>query len=263
VQGTRTPAQAQRTFARRVHVLHVSLFAGKVGNTIVAIVCVAALLIVLGGIILWFPRPIWRVNWRASWKRIVFDLHHQLGIISALVLIVITASGVLITSDALARWVGRLDAAPMPPPPRMSAPHAAGARPLSLDDEVRRARAALPGASVMFFDVPTGDDDVLSVGMRFPEDRTPGGRSRVWLDQYTGAVLRVASSRAAGPGTRINNLKRSLHTGDVWGKPSEAIWLLATIVMLTQIATGTMMWWNARRARSRRSTRDPQIAAAD
>jgi uncharacterized iron-regulated membrane protein len=87
--------------------------------------------------------------------------------------------------------------------------------------------------------------------MRFPEDRTPGGRSRVFVNRYTGDVLAAASTRTAPLGTRIDNLKRSLHTGDVFGKPSEAIWLLASLVMATQVLTGVLMWWNARRGRRR------------
>ena len=35
------------------------------------------------------------------------------------------------------------------------------------------------------------------------------------------------------------------------GKPTEAIWLLATLVMLSQIVTGVLMWWNARKGRGK------------
>jgi hypothetical protein len=52
-----------------------------------------------------------------------------------------------------------------------------------------------------------------AVSMRFHEDHTPGGRSRVFVDRYRGTVLLAVSTRTAEPGTGINNLKRSLHTG--------------------------------------------------
>ena len=87
------------------------------------------------------------------------------------------------------------------------------------------------------------------VAMRFPEDHTPGGRSRVFVDRYSGTVLGKVSTRDARLGTRLDNLKRSMHTGDLLGKPTEVIWLLAALVMASQVVTGFLMWWNARRTR--------------
>lgn len=37
------------------------------------------------------------------------------------------------------------------------------------------------------------------------------------------------------------------------GKPTEAIWLLASLVMMSQIITGVLMWWNARKGRARKT----------
>ena len=79
--------------------------------------------------------------------------------------------------------------------------------------------------------------------MRYPEDHTPAGRSRVYIDRNNYTVLATNSTRDAQIGTRLDNLKRSLHTGDVFGKVSSAIWFLATLVMVSQIITGVLMWW--------------------
>ena len=91
----------------------------------------------------------------------------------------------------------------------------------------------------------------VSVAMRFPEDRTPGGRSRVLVNRFNGELLGTVSTRDAALGTRLDNLKRSLHTGDVLGMPTEALWFAAMLVMLSQIVTGALMWWNARKGRRR------------
>ena len=73
----------------------------------------------------------------------------------------------------------------------------------------------------------------------------------MFIDRYTGRTIAAVSTRDAGLGTRIDNLKRSMHTGDVFGKPSEALWLVAALLMVSQVVTGALMWWNARRARHR------------
>ena len=248
INGTRTPLEGQNTIARRLHVFHVELLAGKAGRAIVGAATVIALFLVLTGIILWWPDKLVRISTAASWKRINFDLHHALGISAAIVLVVITGSGLVIHYDALTKVVRSLDTTPAAPTPQQPAAPA-GSAPRSFDALAIAARGALPGADIMFVSLG-GAKNPATVAMRFPEDHTPGGRSRVFLDRYTGTVLGKLSTRDAQLGTRLDNLKRSLHTGDVLGKPTEALWLLAALVMVSQVLTGFLMWWNGRRARA-------------
>lgn len=253
ITGTRTPAESQVTLARRLHVFHVEFFAGKIGRGLVGILSGIALFLVVTGMILWWPDKLIRINTTASWKRITFDVHHAFGIFASVVLIVITASGLVVHYDGLASVIKSLDKTPTPPPPvqQLASPLANGptAR-QSFDAVADAAHKALPGADIMFISLGGGKAPA-TIAMRFPEDHTPGGRSRVFVDRNNGRVLAVNSTRAAEIGTRIDNLKRSLHTGDVFGRVSSLIWLLATLAMMSQIVTGILMWWNARRGRKR------------
>jgi uncharacterized iron-regulated membrane protein len=249
ITGTRTAQESQTTLSRRLHVFHVELFAGRIGRAIVGIATILALLLLLTGIVLWWPDKLIRISTTASWKRINFDLHHALGIVAALILIVITASGLVIHFDVLTNAVRSLDSTPPAPPPQQPGGNAAGLT-QSFDALAAAARAALPGASIMVISNGGAKSPAIAA-MRFPEDHTPAGRSRVFIDRYTGGVLGKVSTREAQLGTRIDNVKRSLHTGDVLGRPTEAVWLLAALVMVSQVLTGVVMWWNSRRARKR------------
>jgi uncharacterized iron-regulated membrane protein len=253
ILGTRTAAERDAGLARRLHLLHVRLLGGPVSAEVVGIVTVVSFLLTLTGLVLWWRDRQWRVRWSASWKRVNFDLHHALGVGASLVLVVVTASGLIIHYDGLARMVGRLDETPAAPPPRQPAA-GSGSATISLDSAAAIARATLPGAALISLSVPPTPGAPITAGLRFPEDRTPGGRSRVAIDRYRGTVLRVDNTRRAQLGTRVNNLKRSLHTGDVLGKPTEAVWLVAVLVLASQVVTGVLMWWNGRRARRSAST---------
>lgn len=249
ILGTRTVADWNRTFPRRMHVLHVSLMAGKVGGEIVAAVTAACFLLVLSGAILWWPDKILRVRWSASWKRVAFDLHHLSGIVAAVVILLISASGMAMHYETIGNLIARMDR--IPPEERPDQPPAPPGTPvLSLDSAANTARSTLPGAAVMFVQAPLRGDSPDVVAMRFPEDHTPGGRSRVFIDRYSGEVLLVESTRQAQLGTKLGNVMRSVHTGDVMGKPTEGIWLLAALALAGQAVTGVLMWWNARNARS-------------
>ena len=250
INGTRTQAESQATLARRLHVFHVELSGGKVGREVVGVSTIVGFFLVITGIILWWPDKLIRVRSAASWKRINFDLHHALGVLASSILLVITASGLVIHYEVLTRAIKSLDATPAAPPPAQPAASSGilGAPRLSFDAVVSTARAALPGAEPVSMSTGSAKNSAV-VAMRFPTDRTPGGRSRVYIDRNTGQLLAVMSTRDARLGTRIDNLKRSLHTGDVLGKPSAFVWLLATLVMAAQFVTGVLMWWNARRSR--------------
>ncbi len=249
INGARTPQQSQATLARRLHVFHVELFAGRVGRTVVGAATAVALFLLLTGIVLWWPDKLMRIHTGASWKRINFDLHHALGIVAALFLVIITASGLVIHYQALANAVKSLDRSTVAPLPKQS-PEPADAPPLSFDAAAVAARAALPGAVITAISLG-GPTNPATVAMRFSEDRTPGGRSRVYVDHYTGRVLAAVSTRDAHLGTRLDNLKRSLHTGDVLGRPTEAVWFVAALILAEQIISGVLMWWNGRRGRRR------------
>jgi uncharacterized iron-regulated membrane protein len=249
VQARRSGTEWNATLPRRIHALHVSLMSGRAGGKIVGAITAIALFLVLSGVILWWRDKLWRVRWSASWKRVIFDLHHSLGVIAALVMLIIAASGVIMHYESLSKWIFSLDASPPPAAPTQPA-GVAGAVSISSDSAYQVAMRTLPGARATFLVLPLKPDQPFVVAMRFPEDHTPGGRSRVFVDRFTGSALLATSTRQAQIGSRIGNALRSIHTGDLFGKPTEAIWLAAAIILASQALTGAMMWWNGRRGRA-------------
>jgi uncharacterized iron-regulated membrane protein len=236
----------EKSFARWVHLLHTRLAADKLGEAVVGWLDVALLGLALTGLILWWPRKIVSVGAASSWKRTNFDLHNALGFYASLVTLVITLSGVMIgfenVTDPLVR---RLGAAPDAPAPQ-SAP-VGGAVRISIDQAVAIAEQALPGAFASNVGLPGGPKAPFRIFKKFPEDRTPAGRSRVYVDQFSGRVLLVENTRTAPLGTRIINLKRSLHTGDIFGAPTQALYFLVSLAVAAQAITGALIWWNSRR----------------
>jgi uncharacterized iron-regulated membrane protein len=232
--------------ARWVHLLHTRFLAGKPGEMIVGAFTVVTLLMAVTGVILWWPRQIWTVKASArSWRRLNFDLHNVLGWYSAVLLFFMTLSGVMIAyEDQLDPLVLKLNgSAGAPKPAQVASTVIPGAAPLSLDEAYRAGQAALPGALISSINVPAPGKAVYRMIGKFPEDHTPAGRSRVAIDQYSGAVLDVVSTRTQPLGTKILNLKRSIHTGDVFGWPSQALAFLVSLSLAGQVVTGILIWW--------------------
>jgi uncharacterized iron-regulated membrane protein len=117
----------------------------------------------------------------------------------------------------------------------------------------------LPDAApfAVFVPAPKG---AYQVRLRYPQDRTPGGRTRVIVDQYTGKVLFAESSPTAPAGTRLVIANRALHTGDIFGLPSKAVMSLASLAAVFQFLSGLVMWW--KRTRTRRPVPVPSARSA-
>jgi len=184
------PGRAEAV-VRWMHQLHTSLLAGRTGSMIVALVALASLVLVLTGLVLWWRDKLWRINWSASWKRTVFDLHHALGLFAALVLLAICGTGVSMAySGTIAPLVLKLNRTPTTTGRPRQLPPDPGATPLPLDSLVHLARGIVPGAPLMLLQLP--EDQPAFVALRYPEDHTPGGRSRVYIDRYRGTVLQAS-----------------------------------------------------------------------
>lgn len=248
VEADRSGESLQRTL-QKIHRFHTSLLAGNRGKAVVGVVTLAALGLVLTGLILWWRDRQWRIQWSASWKRITFDLHHALGIVASSILLLLTATGAWIAyADTINPLLERLDRTP----PAAGAqpafvPPDSGATMISLDSMVALAHTVVPGAPVLLVVRPTDAPTVIA--LRYPEDHTPGGRSRVYLDGYRGTVLQYVNTRTSGWGSRLIQRQRPLHTGDTFGPVSQLVWALAALVLASQAVTGILMWWNGRRAR--------------
>ena len=242
------PARPDRLskFIRTVHVLHTQLQGGRIGNTIVVAITFAALFLVVSGIIIWWREKRWQINTSASWKRINFDLHHSLGVFSAIVLLFITSTGLWVHYGVVDEWMRKLNRSPSPSPPTQPAVDRETPE-ISLDSIAAVARTAVPGAAMMNIQLPPGPARPAMVQLKYPEDHTPAGRSRVFIDTHRGTALLTMSTRTAERGQHLIDIKRALHTGDIYGLPTQILWMLGALILATQGVTGIAMWWNAKR----------------
>ncbi|SPE34622.1 Propeptide, PepSY amd peptidase M4 [Candidatus Sulfopaludibacter sp. SbA6] len=236
-------------FLSRVHQLHLRLLwqnRADPGKKIVSWAGVVILFLLFSGLYLWWPYKRLRISRAASGFRFWFELHNSFGILSFVFLLVLSFTGVMIgfeqtTVPMFYRITGsqpsERPAQPSPPPP--------GATPISPDQAIEIARQAIPGATPFQIQVP-GPRGAYQIRSRFPEDLTPGGRSAVIVDQYTGKVLFAEGFLTAPAGARMVIQNRAIHTGDIFGIPSKTVMSLACLMMVAQAISGACMWWKRR-----------------
>jgi len=243
-------ASTANQFMNLVNGLHTHLLMEthrETGKLIVGVASIFLLFLSCSGLVLWWQRKLVVVNWSASPRRLNFDLHNVLGAFCSLFLFCFSLTGMALTWDEstskFVNWVTHSDR--LPSNPDIPQP-ATGAAPLEIDKILLAARAALPGAEIDSLSVHQGEP--VDVRMRFPEDRTPVGRSRVGLDPYTGGVLNVWSTRSAPIGFKINRMWiREIHSGDIFGWPTQILACVVSLALPILTITGTLIWWHRSR----------------
>lgn len=224
------------------------------------------LFIVVSGLFLWWPRNLTPNALRSvaffrrglSGKARDFNWHHVVGIWSFVPLVLIVASGVVISygwaSGLVYRSVGEQPPAPQGP----SAPPGAAARasgegrgaadrraPVSLDgiDALRpRAEAKVPDWRAITLTVPKSDTASLAFAIDAGTGGQPQRRATLTLAPG-GDELKWEPFSSGTAGRRLRAILRFTHTGEVLGLPGQTIALLVSAGAVLLAWTGLALTW--------------------
>lgn len=221
--------------------LHMHLLAGDTGRQVVGWSGAIMLVLLATGIAAWWPRGSWTkalaFKRRAVPIRRLRDLHKLSGLWSALLLLILVATGVLLALPDVKAWM----IAPTPVPAPRSA--TASGRQVSITRALSAALPALPDARLAFIDVPGAGDGVFRMRMQVPGDphrRFPG--SFVFVDQYSARVLAVHDVRTGRGGDLVSRWVRPLHDGSAGGLVGRIIAVIAGLVPAVLFVTGLLHW---------------------
>ncbi|AVF40841.1 peptidase [Pandoraea apista] len=103
--------------------------------------------------------------------------------------------------------------------------------------------------------VPSRPDGVYTVSY-FPAD--PRDERTLHIDQYSGKVLRDIDYNAYGPIAQAISYGTSLHMGKYFGTANQWLCALISMGLFAMAATGAVMWWMRRPARSLGAPTRPQ-----
>jgi len=246
ILGTMTGPDFWQNTQQNIHQLHLRLaFRDKhdTGGSIMSWTGVILLVTLPSGLILWWKQKRTAIRRNVPARLVWFDWHSLIGVVSFIFLMVFAFTGVMIgfANKTVPMFYKLTGSKPTEIPDiKIAAP--INAKPISPDSAVQLARAALPGVMPFYIQIP-GPTDPYDIRCRYPEDLTPGGRSRVIIDPYSGKVLFAEGSKTAPEGTRLLVMNRAIHTGDIFGIFSKCVMSLASLALGFQVISGLRMWW--------------------
>jgi uncharacterized iron-regulated membrane protein len=228
-----------------IYELHYALLAGDVGLKLVGIVGLFMCILTVTGVLLW---PGWRklitgfkVKWNAHPKRVNFDVHKLVGIVTGIFLFLTFFTGLCWNFYEIADpLIYAVTFSPTPVEP-VSNP-VVGRSPLSLTTQLETAQAILPNATLERVYFPQKPEESLRFRFKLPQEKGDYGNSNVYLDPYSGQVLRVDNALHLSLGDRVLNAFTPLHYGTFGGLPTRIIYVFVGFAPLILFITGFVMW---------------------
>jgi uncharacterized iron-regulated membrane protein len=228
------------------------------GKQLVGVVGFVLLGLALSGLYSWWPKQgrFWRsvsIRRGVSPLRFFVDVHNTAGFWALIVLLAISITGIGVVFPGVVRpVVGLLSKATPDPSPRIKTPLPKGTPQLPPDEIIRIAQETKPTLSITVLNPPTETSNAWRVRFR-PNDADPALRSRgaIWLDQWSGAVVRDRTSDAMSTGDRYMTEQLWIHNGSTFGLFGRLLVLAAGFAPLTLFISGGIMWFKKRSTKPR------------
>ncbi|MEG5175314.1 PepSY-associated TM helix domain-containing protein [Microcoleus sp. B3-D7] len=252
-----------RTVMSFIYNFHVSLLGGKFGETVVGICGLLLLLLSVTGIILW---PGWKklvaglaIRWRSVPQLINYDLHKVGGILSCVFLIAIASTGTAMIFHTQFKGV-IYSLAGTPKNPELTSNMVANLPPVTADIILQKADLALPGKTI-YITFPSKPQGTFVVRKKLVGEIHPNGSSNVYLDRYSGEVLRVENGFTAPVASQIINLLFPVHIGAFGGLTTRILYVFIGLTPTLLSITGLVLWRRRQWRLAQRREASRQITA--
>ena len=238
--------------------LHRRLMAGLPGRLLVEFASCWAILSVLSGLYLWWPRRkervygVWLPRVRANLRRLLRDWHTVPGMYLSLATLAILVSGLLFTQIWGIAYRAANAVTGGFPDFYLSPPTSATDRPLP-DRPPVDIDAAFAVASRTFdfegrsFSIEIPHPDTRDAYQIVSDTRDAfTAKGVAFVDQYSGELLLHAGDADLPARTRFTLLFYPIHVGSIFGLPTKILAVVCCLGLIALTITGYWLWWRRR-----------------
>ncbi|WP_159476581.1 PepSY domain-containing protein [Dyadobacter sp. 3J3] len=250
--------QEHDSFFEVVLRLHRYLCMEETGKFITGISCICFLVIMITGLILWWPnrknqKQRFQVKWGASPKRLNWDLHAVFGFYVMPFIFLIALTGLVWSY----KWINNLIylAFDGKPQQKREAPaNIASGDFLTHYEHILQASAKiLPHQGKVTFTTLNADSLSITVSKADDEAAISNIVSFLYFDQNTGALLskRLYDNETAG--FKARRVVFPIHTGSLLGWPTKIIAFIVSLITASLPMTGIFIWLGKNRKRKKKA----------
>ncbi|SHM90649.1 Uncharacterized iron-regulated membrane protein [Chitinophaga jiangningensis] len=230
----------------------------RIGQPIIGWSTFIFVILLITGLIMWWPKK-WtkatreqsfKIKWKASWKRVNYDLHNVLGFYAMVIALVLALTGMVWSFTWFQATVYVVAARTTQAPDRddkASAVVTQGVNQLQvLDESINEARRILPDMkrlTIRTAATPTGVNTITG----YHRAETYYAPDALQFDQYTGKLLQRRNDKHKNAGERLIEMNYDIHVGAIAGIWGKIIAFIVSLICGSLPVTGFYVWWNKKR----------------
>ena len=235
-----------------------------VGQPIVIVSTIVFVVMMITGLILWWPRnkaarkQRFSIKWNAVWRRTNYDLHNVLGFYMTWVVIFMAITGLVFGWRWFANSIYKM---------------AGGQKTLTftqpLSDSTKYGQMELlPAIDKLYLQMKAEHTNAEAIEMHFPEGRSETIEVAIntdastyyksdyrFFDRYTLKELEVdhiyGKYTNASGADKLLRMNYDIHIGAIGGFPGKLLAFFASLIAASLPVTGFIIWWGRRKKRKR------------
>lgn len=243
---------------------HINLWLpDQIGNEIVRWACVVFVVLLITGLVLWWPRnknnrkQRLKFDWKEStrWKRKNFDMHSIIGFYASFLALIIVLTGLVMAFDWFQSITyktlgGEKEVAFSVPDNTTKRKVSSDSSSSSIDQLVPFLNAEFPQAEQFEIHYPHSEESSIYVEITYDRNINYSADYRFY-DQLTlneietpGIYGKYADAQFSDKVMRMNY---DIHIGTILGLPGKIIVFLASLLIASLPVTGFLIWWGRRK----------------
>ncbi|RFM35100.1 PepSY-associated TM helix domain-containing protein [Chitinophaga silvisoli] len=261
--------EQQKRFFVVVKNLHRYLCMGETGKMITGISCSIFTLLIISGLILWWPKKNARkqrmkVKWNASFKRLNWDLHAVFGFYIHVVIFITAITGLIWSY----KWVNNLlfYAFDGKPQSKVEAPVSKAEKINDvawLDKIFAATNQRLTYNGIVNIRFPEKKDQAITVGKENTDRITTHIVDVLYFQPGSGTFVGDKLFANDTRGTQARRLVYPIHTGGLFGWPTKILAFICALVAASLPVTGFLIWWGKKHKKPivKKQTRQKSVVA--
>lgn len=232
--------------------IHTSLLLGKTGEFIMQWSVVIFVLMLITGLVLWFPgqmrllKQSLTIKRKASFKRLNYDLHNVLGFYASIILLVTALSGLYFAFKGVKTAASFFTGSKLGQGKAVFAVKSVQIDPLPIryNKIYTEAKTKYPGAISSSFSLRGKGE--LRLRLIYPY-RWARKQNTFFYEEATGTMIRAKLYKDFNGADLIEATNYDLHTGRLLGLPNKILSFFAALIAASLPITGFIIWWKKRK----------------
>jgi uncharacterized iron-regulated membrane protein len=256
ITHTENPAKNFFIIVEYIHLY--LLLPAKVGSLVVGISVIIFMVIMITGLILWWPKRksdrkrSFNIKWNGRWRRVNYDLHNVLGFYATSIAIILAITGLSMVFESVREGIyatanlGRSYPSEKVIPKSDSLLKAKVNSRFVIDKAFASTQTLSPKAEMFLI-----YDDASAAGTigitAYAQSLHYYKSDEYVFEKYTGKLLKQSPHSKKSPGMKMNDMNYDLHVGQVLGLTTKIIAFLASLICASLPITGFIIWLGKRK----------------